>query len=356
MRRWSSFGRPRPGLVRRQQRLQTAPLRVRQIASSHPSNMGSRIQNVRRLQTRLSRLVEGAFRITWFVEGVELRLPKAVAVRHDRSGGCEILGRLALRTCFEWLQCAAAWTGNGLSKASTPDRVAANAIGGGRDVEASGTVAQRPAPVRASAEAAFHHPAAIEHDEAFCPGSRWTARRRMPCPFDQALQRSATKPPSGTASRSLGHSALPPPTRATRLRPGGFLAASCPRGPRTGMRLTDCVSLMLRLSPGLRPAAWRRKQATSHRSRSKPPSASHLRNQPYTVRHAGQSAGEARQGPPTRTCQAIALTTGNTGVARPLRDGLARSSHRALSSTARLDAIRFGPLQRRCQGKRYLVP
>jgi hypothetical protein len=41
-----------------------------------------------------------------------------------------------------------------------------------------------------------------------------------------------------------------------------------------------------------------------------------------------------RQLPPTRRCQAIALTTGKVGVTRPLRGGSTRLSHRAISSTA----------------------
>jgi hypothetical protein len=44
-----------------------------------------------------------------------------------------------------------------------------------------------------------------------------------------------------------------------------------------------------------------------------------------------------------RKCQAIALTTGNAGVARSLRGGSARSSHRAISSTAQVETISFRP-------------
>ena len=135
-------------------------------------------------------------------------------------------------------------------------------------------------------------------------------------------------------------------TNAPRLRPSTFFAAPYPRGPRTGMAgafaarnadFTDCVSMMPRLGSGRLPAARRRRRATSHSRRSKNPNSSHLRNQPYTVRHAGKSPGRARQGPPTRKCQATALTTGRTGVAFPLRGGSARSSHRATSSTAQVD-------------------
>src|SRR3954454_2597953 len=70
----------------------------------------------------------------------------------------------------------------------------------------------------------------------------------------------------------------------------------------------------------------------------------------YTVRHGGQPAGRARQGPPTRRCQAIAPTTRRTGVARPLRGGSARSSHAAISSTARAatSPFRRGSCRARC--------
>src|SRR3954464_1302195 len=54
----------------------------------------------------------------------------------------------------------------------------------------------------------------------------------------------------------------------------------------------------------------------------------------YTVRQAGKPVGRARQGPPTRKCQAIAPTTRRTGVARPLRGGSACSNQAAISSTA----------------------
>src|SRR4051794_11981609 len=90
----------------------------------------------------------------------------------------------------------------------------------------------------------------------------------MPCRFDHSWQRAAVKAPSRIPSRKLGHAALPgsrassvsrscteagttatasqvpsASTRATRLRPSTFLAASYPRGPRTGMHLTACVSM-----------------------------------------------------------------------------------------------------------------
>ena len=138
------------------------------------------------------------------------------------------------------------------------------------------------------AEAAFHDPAAREHDKACLSGVT----------LDDAVAHAVTgsmttlvlrclKAPSRIASRKLGHAALPASrassvsrscteagttatasqvpsasTRATRLRPSTFLAASYPRGPRTGMHLTDCVSMMLR--PRLGPAAHR----AGRRSRS----------------------------------------------------------------------------------------
>ena len=103
------------------------------------------------------------------------------------------------------------------------------------------------------------------------------------------------------------------------------------------MHLTDCVSMTARLGSARRPAARRRRRAKSHNKRSNNPSSSHLRTQPYTVLQAGNVPGRARQLPPARKCQAIARTTGNTGVARALRGGSARSSHRAISSTAQVD-------------------
>ena len=130
-------------------------------------------------------------------------------------------------------------------------------------------------------------------------------------------------------------------TRATRLRPSTFWAASYPRGPRTRMHLTVCVSMTPRRGSALRPAARRRNRAMSHSRRSNIPKSSHLRNQPYTVRQAGKPRGSARQLPPTRMCHAIALTTERIGVARPLRGGSACSSHRAISSTAQTDTISF---------------
>src|SRR4051812_10796454 len=188
----------------------------------------------------------------------------------------------------------------------------------------------------------------------------------MPCRFDHSWQRAAVKAPSRIASRKLGHAALPASraasvsrscteagttatasqvpsasTRATRLRPSTFLAASYPRGPRTGMHLTACVSMMLRRGLALRPIARRRRRGTSSSKRSNSPSSSHLRNQPYTVRQGGPPGGSARHGPPMRRCQAIARTTAPYGVARPLRGGSARSSHRAIWPTACSDTISF---------------
>src|SRR4051812_34640366 len=206
-------------------------------------------------------------------------------------------------------------------------------------------------------------------------GSRETTRWRMPCRFDHSRQRSAANAPSYTPSRKVGQRALPASsasgvsrscteagttapgsqwpsasTRATRLRPTTPLAASYPRGPRTAMHLTACVSTMASVGPGRLPASRRRRRATSRSRASNRPSSSQRRNQPYTVRHGGQPAGRLRHGPPTRRCQAIAPTTRRTGVARPLRGGSARSSHPATSSTAHAvtTAFRPGSCRARC--------
>src|SRR3954466_6650782 len=107
------------------------------------------------------------------------------------------------------------------------------------------------------------------------------------------------------------------------------------------MHWTACVSMMLRRGAALRPIARRRRRATSSSKRSNSPCSSHLRNQPYTVRQGGPPGGSARHGPPMRKCHAIARTTAPYGVARPLRGGSARSSHRATCATAFNDTISF---------------
>src|SRR5947209_17514301 len=48
---------PRVGLLRRQQRLQPLPLLVRQVSSSHGTEIGIQTRNVSRLQTRPSTTV-----------------------------------------------------------------------------------------------------------------------------------------------------------------------------------------------------------------------------------------------------------------------------------------------------------
>src|SRR3954465_3754299 len=194
-------------------------------------------------------------------------------------------------------------------------------------------------------------------------GSRATTRWRIPWTFDHSRQRSAANAPSWTPSRRVGQRALPASsasgvsrscteagttatasqcpsasTSATRLRPTKPLAASYPRGPRTAMHFTACVSTMASVGPGRLPALRRRRRATSPSRASNRPSSSQRRNQPYTVRHGGQPAGRARQGPPTRRCQAIAPTTRRTGVARPSsRPRLNGPPRKRTSSAAEVD-------------------
>src|SRR4051794_8595972 len=199
-------------------------------------------------------------------------------------------------------------------------------------------------------------------------GSRATTRWRIPWRFDHSRQRSAANAASKPPPRRGGRRALPASsasgasrswteagttatasqcpsasTRATRLRPTTPLAASYPRGPRTPMHFTAWVSMMASVGPGRRPALRRRRRATSRSRASNRPRSSQRRNQPYTVRQAGKPVGRARQGPPTRKCQAIAPTTRRTGVARPLRGGSARSNQAAISSTAHAATSSFRP-------------
>src|SRR5947209_7977583 len=116
------------------------------------------------------------------------------------------------------------------------------------------------------------------------------------------------------------------------------------------MHLTVCVSMIPSVGVERRPAARRRRTATSRIRRSNRPSESQRRNQPYTVRHGGRCDGKARHGPPTRRCQAIARTTASVGVAASLRGGSARSSHRATFFSAHCDTISFkrGSCRARC--------
>ena len=161
----------------------------------------------------------------------------------------------------------------------------------------------------------------------------------LPASSASSASRSCTEAGT-TATASQWPSAS---TSATRLRPTTPLAASYPRGPRTAMHFTACVSMMASVGPGRLPPLRRRRRATSRSRASNRPSSSQRRNQPYTVRHGGQPAGRARQGPPTRRCQAIAPTTRRIGVARPLRGGSARSNHAATSSTAHAATSSFRP-------------
>src|SRR5438309_4450193 len=116
------------------------------------------------------------------------------------------------------------------------------------------------------------------------------------------------------------------------------------------MHLTVCVSMIPSVGVERRPAARRRRTATSRIRRSNRPSESQRRNQPYTVRHGGRCDGKARHGPPTRRCQAIARTTASVGVAASLRGGSARSSQRATFFSAHCDTISFrrGSCRARC--------
>jgi hypothetical protein len=107
------------------------------------------------------------------------------------------------------------------------------------------------------------------------------------------------------------------------------------------MHLTVCVSMIPSVGVERRPAARRRRTATSRIRRSNRPSSSQRRNQPYTVRHGGRCDGKARHGPPMRRCQAIARTTASVGVAASLRGGSACSSQRATFFSAHRDTISF---------------
>src|SRR4051812_69556 len=181
--------------------------------------------------------------------------------------------------------------------------------------------------------------------------SRRVGQRALPASSASSVSRSCTEAGT-TATASQCPSAS---TSATRLRPSTSWPASPrsslrlaggqapPRGPRTAMHFTACVSTMASVGPGRRPPLRRRRRATSRSRASNRPSSSQRRNQPYTVRHGGQPAGRARQGPPVRKCQATAPTTRRTGVARPLRGGSARSNHAATSSTAHAATSSFRP-------------
>src|SRR5690349_19427561 len=116
------------------------------------------------------------------------------------------------------------------------------------------------------------------------------------------------------------------------------------------MHLTVWVSMIPSVGVERRPAARRRRTATSRISRSNRPRSSQRRNQPYTVRHGGRCDGKARQGPPTRRCQTIARTTASVGVAASLRGGSAWSSQRATFFSAHCDTISFrrGSCRARC--------
>src|SRR4051794_29328485 len=113
------------------------------------------------------------------------------------------------------------------------------------------------------------------------------------------------------------------------------------------------MSMTPRVGPGRRPALRRRRRATSRSRIPNRPRSSQRRNQPHTVRHGGQPAGRARQGPPARGCHATAPTTRRTGVARPLRGGSARSNQAAISSAAHAATSPFRPGS--CRARRTSV-
>jgi len=144
----------------------------------------------------------------------------------------------------------------------------------GGNIEASGAVAQQPTPVCEPAEAAFHDPAAFEHDEALLLRvtlDHVVAHAVFVRPFPATLGDEAAVENSLPQARPFCLACVQGGKRVALLRgrrhngdgkPGAvgvdqsypfaaqtFLAASYPRGPRTGMHLTDCVSMMPRLWP-----------------------------------------------------------------------------------------------------------
>ena len=112
---------------------------------------------------------------------------------------------------------------------------------------------------------------------------------------------------------------------------------------RGGRHLTACASMVASVGPGRRPALRAAARHLPRQGVEQAQFSSQRRNQPWTVRRGGQPAGRARQGPPARRCHAIAPTTRRVWVARPLRGWPARSSRRAISSTAYLGTSPFGP-------------
>src|SRR3954452_23784570 len=227
--------------------------------------------------------------------------------------------------------------------------------------------------MRKPPKAAFDHPTARQHNKAFLSGfaaDHVVAHAMEVGPFAAAIGGKATIEDSQPQARPVRAAAIKRRERvallhrsrngvdrqpdAIRINQGHTLAPNHHLGrviaPRTAMHVTVCVSMIPRVGVERRPAARRRRTATSYIRRSNRPSESQRRNQPYTVRHGGRCDGKARQGPPTRRCQASARTTASVGVAASLRGGSARSSQRTTVFSAHCDTISFrrGSCRARC--------
>src|SRR4051812_50076053 len=89
---------------------------------------------------------------------------------------------------------------------------------------------------------------------------------------------------------------------AIRINQGHTLAPNHHLGrviaPRTAMHVTVCVSMIPRVGVERRPAARRRRTATSYIRRSNRPSESQRRDQPYTLPPRGRGDGQAPPGAP----------------------------------------------------------
>jgi hypothetical protein len=201
------------------------------------------------------------------------------------------------------------WIDKGLNTGEDGD--ASEAPSG--DIEASGAVARETIPMRQPAKAAFHHPSPRDDDKAFgrrialddamahavqirprpaALGGEGAVIDRFPQAGPHCLaavqRRKGVAVPrlrgdrlcteagtTATASQCPAAS-----TRATRLRPHTPLPASYPRGPRTLMHLTACVSMMHRRGAARRPTDRRRRRAIPCIKASKTPASSQRRNQP----------------------------------------------------------------------------